>query len=180
MKKLFAFLITLFLVFSGTEAFAMTYGEARFLDLTEKSGYTAEELSKGLKGELSLYAEDFITAERKYGVNAVFLAAVSALESGWGKTCFRENNIFGWSGKSFSSKSACIDFVASKIKQNYLSESGKYHYGKTVSAVNVCYNGNLFWEEKVLEIMVLIFEKAGKPCLPEENSPCGITVLTHS
>lgn len=178
MKKFIAILITVFLAFSGTEAFAMTFSEAKKLDLTEKSGYTAKELEKGLRGELSAYAEDLIAAERKYGVNAVFLAAVSALESGWGRHCFRENNIFGWSGKSFSSKSACIDFVASKIKQNYLSENGKYHRGKTVSAVNVCYNGNSFWEEKVLGIMVMISEKAGEPLFEKAENTGGVLVVT--
>ena len=159
MKNFIAVLILFSLVFSGTEAFGLSKKEAAEMDLTAKSGYSAEELEKGLKGELVFLAEEFILAEEKYGVNAVFLCAVAALESGWGKFCFRPNNIFGWSGKDFLSKEEGIDFVASKIAENYLSESGKYYNGKTVSAVNKFYNGNAFWEEKITEIMAMIDRK---------------------
>ena len=138
MKKLVAVLILFSLVFSGTETFALTGKEAANLDLTTPCGFSAEE---------------------NYGVNALFLCAVSALESGWGKYCFRKNNIFGWSGKDFETKAECIDFVASKIAEHYLSEDGKYYNGKTVSGVNVFYNGNLFWEEKISGIMSMISRK---------------------
>ena len=89
MKKLVAVLILFSLAFSGTETFALTGKEAAKLDLTTPSGFSAEELSKGLRGELSFLAEEFVAAEENYGVNALFLCAVAALESGWGKYCFR-------------------------------------------------------------------------------------------
>ena len=158
MKKIIAVLILFFLIFPGITAKAAETES----DLTLKSGFSAEELEAGLRGELCLYARDFVLAEEKYGVNAVFLAAVAALESGWGKYCFRENNIFGWSGKSFSSKEECIDFVASKIAEHYLSEDGKYYNGKTVSGVNVFYNGSDLWAKKVKEIMAMIERKIEK------------------
>ena len=134
-------------------------------DLTKLCGLSAEQLSLGLRGELTSLADEFIAAEEKYGVNAVFLSAVAALESGWGRKCFRLNNIFGWSGKDFGSKEECIDFVASKIAEHYLSEDGKYYNGKTVSCVNICYNGNPFWARKVNEIMAMIIRN----CEAEEN-----------
>ena len=159
MKKLIAFFILFTIAFSGTEAFAISSKEAAKLDLTTPCGFSAEELSKGLSGELLALAEEFVLAEEKYGVNAVFLAAVSALESGWGRYCFRKNNIFGWSGKDFETKAECIDFVASRIAKHYLSEDGKYYNGKTVSGVNVFYNGNDFWTNKVCGIMAMISRK---------------------
>lgn len=159
MKKLIAFILFFSFLFGGTEVFAFIKTEDQINDLTIKSGFSAEELSKGLLGELPYFSEDFIKAEEKYGVNALFLCAVAALESGWGRYCFRQNNIFGWSGKDFSTKGECIDFVASKIAEHYLSEEGKYYNGKTVSGVNVCYNGNDFWEEKIVKIMKMISRK---------------------
>ena len=159
MKKLIAFLIMLSAVFSSAEIYAITPEEVFSIDLTEKSGVTEEMLQKALLKSLSPLAKEFVLAEKNHGVNAIFLAAVAALESGWGEYCFRENNLFGWSGKSFSSKEECIDFVAEKIAENYLSEEGKYHNGKNLSGVNICYNGNLFWEEKVAEIMLMIAKK---------------------
>ncbi len=158
MKKLISILILLSLAFGGKEVLA--FSDER--DLTVPSGFTEEELAAGLRGELISLAPDFIAAEEKYGVNAVFLAAVAALESGWGKSCFRPNNIFGWSGKNFGSKEECIDFVASKIAEHYLSDGGKYYNGKTVAGVNVCYNGSAFWERKVSGIMAMIERKAAK------------------
>lgn len=159
MKKLIAVLMAFLFAFPGAEVFAFSGKEAAELDLTTPCGYSAEELSAGLLGELSAFAEEFIAAEEKYEVNAVFLAAVAALESGWGRYCFRPNNIFGWSGKSFESKEDCIDFVASKIAEHYLSENGKYYGGKTVSGVNKFYNGSRFWEEKIAGIMAMISRK---------------------
>ena len=157
MKKLIAVFILFSFLLSGTEIFAISKEEASETDLTSPCGFSPDELSRGLLGELSSLAENFIAAEEKYGVNALFLSAVAALESGWGKYCFRPNNIFGWSGKDFGSKEECIDFVASKIAEHYLSEEGKYYNGKTVSGVNVCYNGTDFWKNKVAGIMAMIW-----------------------
>ena len=156
MKKL----IALFIMAALALSFAKDLQAAEF-DLTTPSGFSEEQLAYGLKNELAGFAEEFIAAEEKYGVNAVFLASVAALESGWGRFCFRPNNIFGWSGKDFESKEECIDFVASRIAMYYLSEDGKYYNGKTVSGVNVCYNGSDFWAEKVQEIMNMIIRKCG-------------------
>ena len=153
MKKLIALVILFTFIFSGMEVLAQ---EKPDFDPASPCGLSEKELSMGLLGELSYYSGEFIAAEKKYGVNAVFLAAVAALESGWGRYCFRQNNIFGWSGKDFESKEECIDFVASKLKEHYLSEGGKYYNGKTIEGINVCYNGNDFWAEKIKEIMSMI------------------------
>lgn len=161
MKKIIAFALSVFLISNSIPAFgAMSKNEAKSIDLRTKSEYTSEELAAGLKKELIGYAEDFLAAEEKYGINAVFLAAVSAFESGWGRYCFRENNIFGWSGKSFESKSECIDFVASKLSENYLSEDGKNYHGTDLNAVNKSYNGSDIWLVNVAGIMAKIDQKA--------------------
>lgn len=91
------------------------------------SSLTAEELEKGLRYDLVDYANTFIQAEQETGINAVFLASVSALESGWGRSDVANeyNNLFGWSSnngyKHFESKEECILFVAHKIKELYLT-----------------------------------------------------------
>lgn len=179
MKKTIALLLLISALFLRQSVFAMTEEEAKSLDLTVQSGLSEKELSAGLRDELLPLAKDFILAEEKYGVNAVFLASVAALESGWGKSCFRQNNIFGWSGKDFLTKAECIDFVASKIAEHYLSENGKYYNGKTVSGVNICYNGNGFWEEKVAEIMAMISRNCGKKGFDTERKSdySGVVVI---
>ena len=151
-------------------------------DVTVKSGYTAEELAEGLKGNLRELATEFVAAEEKYGVNAVFLAAVAAWESGWGRYCFRENNFFGWGKKAFSSPEEGIDFVASKIADYYLSPDGKYYHGVSVEGVNHSYNGTKLWVDKVTGFMAIISQKAEesrqeRSFIPPVHSETGKIIL---
>lgn len=172
MKKLVsAFLFLITISFLAAECFAMTAREAAALDLTQSSGFSAEELSAGLRGELVPLAADFIAAEAEYGVNAVFLAALAAHESGWGRHCFLPENIFGWSGKSFGSKSECIAFVASRLAEKYLAEDGRCFHGKTLSGVNRSYNGSDEWTSAIAGIMAKISQKAEEAAaaLPAEE-----------
>lgn len=67
--------------------------------LTSPSGLAAEDLH--LRHNLIGLEQVFIDAEVKHGVRADFLAAVAALESGWGRYQFRPNNIMA-SGKKSS------------------------------------------------------------------------------
>ena len=168
MKKFLSVFLSLTIFIAGAPkvaAPALTFSEAAEMDLRTPSGLTADELRNGLKKDLVDLAEDFVAAEERYGVNAVFLAALAAFESGWGRHCFRENNIFGWGRKSFETKSECIDFVASKIAQHYLSEDGKYYHGMNLYGVNRSYNGSDVWLENVAAIMSKISKKAAV-CAP--------------
>ncbi|MEG0291221.1 MAG: hypothetical protein RR495_00835 [Anaerovoracaceae bacterium] len=142
---------------------ALSIDKCKTLDLTKPSHVTAKELSKasnysGLKG---LY-DDFIKAEQKYKVNAVFLMSLSIVESSGGKHMYRENNMFGYGGKNYSSKSACIASVAKGLKTNYLSQSGRYYKGKTVKAVNKYYCTSGSWSTKVAVQMSKIYKDIHK------------------
>ena len=173
MKKLIStFLFFVSLITFSEVSFAMTAEQAAKTELDLPCGFSAQELASGLKGELVCLAEDFVAAEEKYGVNAVFLAALAAQESGWGRHCFRQNNIFGWSGKSFDSKSECIDFVALKIAEKYLSEEGRCFRGKTLYGVNVCYNGSEDWVFAVAGIMEKISKRAAGAAAPYKEEVC--------
>lgn len=135
--------------------------------LLSPSGLTAAELEAGLLGNLKPYAAAFVEAERETGINAVFLAAVAALESGWNTSAVAENknNLFGWSAATgyadFESKEDCIAEVAGCIETLYLSPDGIYFNGYTVEAVNIRYNGNEQWETAVLQIMQDIQRRIG-------------------
>ena len=89
----------------------------------------------------------------KHGIRADFLAAVAALESGWGRYQFRRNNIMGFGQMEFSSTEECIDTVAAYLAKHYLSPDGKYYNGETVEGVCVRYNGSPEWAEVVQQIM---------------------------
>jgi len=116
--------------------------------------YTAEALEKGLLYDLKPYATDFIQAQETYHIDAVFLAAVAAEESGYGRYTFRKNNIFGYGTKDFDSVPQCIDYVASKLRDNYLTPEGVYFEGCGVAEIAIHYNnGRETWIKNVTQIM---------------------------
>lgn len=123
--------------------------------------YDAETLQRGLLYDLKPYAEAFIQAQETYAIDAVFLAAVAAEESGYGRYKINTNNVFGYGRKAFASVPECIDYVASKLRDNYLNENGCYYKGCSVSDIAVCYNnGATYWINNVSAIMHEITARA--------------------
>jgi hypothetical protein len=121
--------------------------------------YNADELAMGLLYDMVPLAPYFIDAQEKYGIDAVFLAAVAAEESGWGQYQFRRNNIFGFERCDFDSLPGCIDYAADWIKTQYLTPDGLYYNGESVTAINIRYNGRATWEENVKSIMAQIINR---------------------
>ncbi|MEG1083957.1 MAG: glucosaminidase domain-containing protein [Hydrogenoanaerobacterium sp.] len=137
-------------------------GAGYIADITVRQGYryyTANELEKGLLHDLKPLAPLFIKAQDTYGIDAVFLAAVSAEESGWGRYKFRDNNIFGFENCDYDSLEACINSVASWLHTEYLTPSGRYYEGLGVADINIHYNGRKSWESNVALIMHQIVER---------------------
>lgn len=131
-------------------------GAGYITDITVRQGYryyTADELAKGLLHDLVPLAPCFIEAQETYGIDAVFLAAIAAEESGWGRYQFRQNNIFGFENCDFESVEHCIDYAASWLKTQYLTPDGTYYEGVGVADVNKHYNGRDTWEEHITAIM---------------------------
>lgn len=136
------------------------------MDLIKPCGYTSDELRKGLLTGLKPYADSFIEAEKKYGVNALFLASVAAQESGWGSSniAVNKNNIYGWTSSSgfrqFNSIDECIDHVAMKLKVNYLTPNGVCFNGYSIEDVSIKYSmSDPIWVTNVRAIMYEIQER---------------------
>ncbi len=136
---------------------SLSEGIERSREINEPCGLSEEELEEALKHELKQYAGDFLSAEEKHGVNAAFLAAIAAQESGWGRYCFRANNIFGFGRKSFDSVPECIDYVAGYLAEHYIAEDGKYYNGATVEGVSVCWCDKS-WAQAINNILYKITE----------------------
>lgn len=107
-------------------------------DLREVSRVSTETLQNGLVGDLEKYAGVFISCEEKHEINAIALASIAALESGWGSSELADthNNLFGWTNDDgefmkFESKRECIFYVAENISEKYLNEEGIYYSGGT-------------------------------------------------
>lgn len=138
-------------------------------DLRTRSNLTGDQIDAVLVGT-GLYGlgDAYAKAEADYGVSALFLVALSALESAWGRSYFavNRNNLFGFqaftnnpgAARFFESKEECIDFVARFLSVNYLSVGGRFHRGMTVRSVNHFYASDPKWYVKVAEIMERLSE----------------------
>lgn len=118
-------------------------------NLWEKSNATVNDMTIALKGTgLESVAYYYVQAEKDWGVNAIFLASLTAEESGWGNS-YRaryQNNLSGYAvysaeaeGETFSSKEESIMATAKLICNDYLKTSGIYHNGISIYSVNIRY-----------------------------------------
>lgn len=135
-------------------------------DVTLPSSVTAYELEQVFEHtELRGLGRSFIQAELKYGINAVFLAALAIHESHWGNSALArdKNNLYGFGaydvnpylhGVTFSSKHECILQVAEFIRENYVS--GQYSNGRNIADINRLYASDEQWSHKIFMLMLQI------------------------
>jgi beta-N-acetylglucosaminidase len=145
----------------------VTYGASSRVDV--KSGVTANLLNKAFVGtEMEGLGQAFVDAENTYEINAIFLASIAALESGWGKYDIGRNNLFGFgahdgnegNATAFSSKGESIMKVAKALRRDYLNSDGRYFGGATPQGINKKYCSSDQWKYKVTNIMNTITRKA--------------------
>lgn len=162
--KLISILISFLLIISVVQPAA--HAETVY-DFAEESGVTEQQLSNVLYYELADYADLFVECEDEYEVNAVLLASLAALESGWARSDLAadKNNLFGWKRSdgeyaAFDSKEQCILEVAESISENYISETGAYYTGDTlVENVAEYYSPSEEWIELLKEVADGITER---------------------
>ena len=155
----------------------------QFSNLKTKTNYTASDINKlytlmgASNSMLAGKGATFKAAEQKYGVNALYLVAHSALESAWGKSNIAKakNNFFGiaaydsspyTSATKFDNVDAGILGAARWINEKYLSNSSYpargAHLGNKVSGMNVNYATAPHWGESIASIMFDANEKLGR------------------
>ena len=143
-----------------------------FKNLTEPTNYSADELNRvysmmnirnsRLAGKGAIFKE----AEKRYGINALYLMAHSALESAWGRSQIAndKNNFFGIaaydtspydSAKKFDDVDKGILGAAKWIRENYI-DRGRDHLGNKATGMNVRYASDPYWGEKIASIMMNI------------------------
>ena len=124
------------------------------MDLRTPSGATEADLKQVTRAGLVGLEDTFLEAEEKYGVNAIFLISIASVESGYGTQMYRPNNMFGYGGKSYPSKEACIMDVAQGLSSRYLQPGASLYGGSpTLSGVNKRYAANPQWDTKVGKYM---------------------------
>lgn len=143
-------------------------GNGNILYLTNKTGFSGEELDRALAGtDLYGLGEDFAQAEDKYSVNAIFLMSMAKLESGNGTSYLakEKNNLFGFNAidsdpingaKTFRSQGESIAYVAQFLSENYLNEDGRFYNGISTDGVGKDYASDPDWASKVQANMIEI------------------------
>lgn len=137
-------------------------------NLLEISGVSVDDMYKALEGT-ALYdlAPIYVEAENLYGVNALFIVALTALESGWGTSdrAINDNNLTGFGvytddsvGINATSKRENILMTTSWLKEAYLTEGVEHHNGFSIYSINIKYclteDGEVdtHWSESITSI----------------------------
>jgi beta-N-acetylglucosaminidase len=127
-------------------------------DLRVLSNLTTQEMYDILPEGMKELAPGFIDAEKVYKVNALGLAGLIALESGWNTSprAVNQNNLTGYMvyndnsvGKTFSSKYECIMTTAKLLDRDYLNNEGVWHNGVSMASINVKYSADDNWHIKI-------------------------------
>lgn len=125
-------------------------------NILSNSNVTADQLENAIKAIRSdngfQGAQQFVDAEKKYGINALFVAAHAAIESAWGTSFLAatRNNLFGFNAvdsdpgqaSTYPNQEASTDFYANFLKKYYLTPGAVYYNGTTPHGVFVKYSSS--------------------------------------
>lgn len=117
----------------------------------------------GNSGKMLNTGNDFISAQNKYGFNAVLAAAIGIHESGWGKSdlAVQRNNLFGIAAYdssigdawSFNSVYDCICSLMGDVLANYLDVNCSWYYsyglGTKGGGFMTSYASDPYWAEEI-------------------------------
>ncbi|MBM7562859.1 glucosaminidase domain-containing protein [Fusibacter tunisiensis] len=134
------------------------------------SGVTADLIDSKLKGTpIAGLGHAFVEAEKKHGVNSIFLASLAVHESAYGSSAIAQDkkNLFGFGAfdaspyakaYTFDSFEQGIDHVAGYLAKNYLNETGRYYNGVSVESVGKKYATDPNWANAIEKIMKAMVE----------------------
>ena len=155
----------------------------QFSNLKSRTNYTVADINRlysimgASDSKLAGKGATFKAAEQRYGVNALYLVAHSALESAWGrsKIATDKNNFFGISAYDDSPYTSATKFdnvdsgilgAARWINSRYLHNSGYpangAYLGNKAGGMNVNYATAPYWGESIASIMFSANEKLGR------------------
>ena len=132
-------------------------------NLLEVSGITGDEMYSLLSHRgVRDVAYTIVEAEKEYGINALLLAGLVCLESGWGES----PRSTGWTknmtgmgvptddsvGTVYESRQACVMDTARQLKKYYLTEGANCYNGLSIWNVNVKYSASDSWATKIINI----------------------------
>ena len=155
----------------------------QFSNLKSRTNYTAADINRlysimgASDSKLAGKGATFKAAEQRYGINALYLVAHSALESAWGRSKIAKdkNNFFGISAYDDTPYTSATKFddvdggimgAARWINSKYLHNSGYpangAYLGNKAGGMNVNYATAPYWGESIASIMFSANEKLGR------------------
>lgn len=160
------------------------YNYYQYLPLRGLSSYSANELNNIINQHASKASKmynkgsQFVSNQNTYGVNALLMTGVGALESAWGTSSIsqQKNNLFGLnavdsspgtSADRFSSVDVCIkDFAETYMSKRYLRAGWDFYHGgflgNKASGMNVSYASDAYWGEKIASLAWTMDSEGGK------------------
>lgn len=155
---------------SQGKMFIGSRAEAMCLDIRNRSYWTADDFYSILKEDMYDLVPVAIKMEEELGINALYIIAVGANETGWGRYMAGDYNYFNWTNNGinhfdFDSIESFTEFSLKTYENHYVHEdfySGKLGFIPehiTPEVVNVKYAINLGggtnwqWSNVVCDIM---------------------------
>jgi beta-N-acetylglucosaminidase len=140
------------------------------MPVLSESGFTAADFERSFSGTgLDGIGAALVRAEMETGINALVLAGIIALESGWGgsRLAREKNNLAGLgaydgqeysAGIRFDSRASSITFLAELLAVKY-APGGKYFGGShDLQGIGIRYASDPRWAVKVAGCMRAIVE----------------------
>lgn len=129
-------------------------------NLRELSSLTEEQIYVMLEGTaLQTLSRAYYYIEQEYQINALFIMALNAEESGWGRSslAISHNNLGGVKGKDgnyayFNDWGECLNYITELLNNEYLTEDGSYYNGLSIWDINKRYCEQDDWSSKLNQI----------------------------
>lgn len=142
-------------------------------DLRAKSNLSKEQMHQMLSGTaLETLVDAYYWYEQVYNVNAIFMMALNAHESAWGRSTLAicNNNLGGYrasdgSFKYFNSWGDFLDENFRLISEEYLDPNGLFYNGVDIYSVNIRYctePNDHSWSEGINQISYELLNKLYK------------------
>lgn len=150
------------------------YNYFQYLPLRSQTGYSGSALNNMINkhatgsSKMNNTGTNFVNRQNSYGTNALIMASVGAIESGWGSSSIAQskNNLFGLnavdsspgeSADTYKSVDACIQtFSETYLSKRYLRAGWSFYHGgflgDKASGMNVSYASDPYWGEKIANI----------------------------
>lgn len=137
---------------------------------TLSSEESVSKINAYLKGTpMENMGEIFKHAEKRFGVNAYFLASIAVLESNFGRSAIARDkkNLFGFGAyddnpyghaHSYHSFGESVIKVADYLNKQYLTQGGAYYNGTTTADIGKRYATDRNWSNKINQVIRKMME----------------------